>query len=492
MQSQTKIFSQIIGDHLGPRPVILPADRSIGEMLAEIDRLNADCALITAPTERARAGELIGIITERDIVRRVTLRCDGSEKLAGIMTKAPIHLAAEDYLYIAIATMQRRGLRHLPVVDRAKRPLGVIRLHDALGVAAEQLVAEIDRLTQGSDLDGLRQIKAAQVDLASNLLADHVPAIEILKLLSQINADIHGRILEAAMSRMAEDGWGQAPVKFCMIIMGSGGRGENFLYPDQDNGFILDDYPDEEHGAIDPYFIELAERFNRNLDEIGFPFCKGHVMARNPLWRKTRSQWRAQVSLWGRQRSTIAVQLSDIFFDFRGLYGEVRWALDLRHDVTEMIKKSPVFLREILEEVKKTEVALGWFGRFAVEKEIAGHKGAINLKHRGTLPLVSNLRLLSLREGIEATATPERLDALKARGVLDHDQWDYLTGAFAHVTHLLLRQQLADFVDPNREVSNYVYPGEMTERERDMLLESFKAIDDLAERVESEFTGVIF
>jgi signal-transduction protein with cAMP-binding, CBS, and nucleotidyltransferase domain len=76
--------------------------------------------------------------------------------------------------------------------------------------------------------------------------------------------------------------------------------------------------------------------------------------------------------------------------------------------------------------------------------------------------------------------------------VLDHDQWDYLTGAFAHVTHLLLRQQLADFVDPNREVSNYVYPGEMTERERDMLLESFKAIDDLAERVESEFTGVIF
>ena len=489
MQSQTKIFSQIVRDHMGPPPVILPADRRVGELLAEIDRMNADCGLVTAPPADRRAGELVGILTEHDIARRVALRCDGSEALADVMTEAPYYLRADDYLYHAIAAMRRRGLRHMPVVDRDTRPLGVIRLHDALEVAAEQRVAEIDRLCCSRDLDGLRQIKAAEVELAGSLLRDHVPATEISHLLSQINADIHGRILEGAIEDMAAAGLGRLPVKFCLIIMGSGGRGENFLYPDQDNGFILDDYPDARHDLVDGYFRELAQRFNRTLDAVGFPYCKGYVMARNPLWRKTRSQWRAQVALWGRRRSAIAIQLSDIFFDFRGSFGELQWANALRREVTEMIGERPGFLRGMAEEVTKARVALGWFGRFALEKEDPAHRGAINLKHRGTLPLVSSTRLLSLREGIEVTSTLGRLDALEAAGVLKHDVRDYLTGAFAHVTHLLLRQQLADFLDPERSVSNFVQPASLTEREKDMLVKSLKAIEDLSERVEVEFTG---
>ena len=34
--------------------------------------------------------------------------------------------------------------------------------------------------------------------------------------------------------------------------MGSGGRGESYLFPDQDNGFILADYPDAEHTRSTP------------------------------------------------------------------------------------------------------------------------------------------------------------------------------------------------------------------------------------------------
>ena len=149
---------------------------------------------------------------------------------------------------------------------------------------------------------------------------------------------------------MEDEGWGGPPVPFCLIIMGSGGRGENFLYPDQDNGFILDDYPDSDHTRIDRYFIELAERFNKDLDVVGFPLCRGHVMACNPLWRKTRSQWREQIQHWGRRRHNIAIQLSDIFFDFRGVFGEVQWALELRRAVTDMIRRSPIFLSGMVED----------------------------------------------------------------------------------------------------------------------------------------------
>ena len=45
---------------------------------------------------------------------------------------------------------------------------------------------------------------------------------------------------------------------------------ENFLYPDQDNGFILADYPDADHNRIDAFFIALAARFTHDLDR-GLP-----------------------------------------------------------------------------------------------------------------------------------------------------------------------------------------------------------------------------
>ena len=105
---------------------------------------------------------------------------------------------------------------------------------------------------------------------------------------------------------------------------------------------------------------------------------------------------------------------------------------------------------------------------------------------------MSNLRLLALRHGIEETGTRDRLDALREAGVLSRDDWDYLCGAFRHITFILLRQQLADFDDPKREVSNFVPLKAMTEREKDMLIDSLKAIGELSKKVRSEFTAEIF
>jgi signal-transduction protein with cAMP-binding, CBS, and nucleotidyltransferase domain len=492
MRSQTKIFSRLVGDYMRPATVVLPADRGLAEVLSAMVEYKASSALITGPSSGAREGRLVGIITEKDVTRRIALRCDGSEAADQLMTSPVQAVAVDDFLYKAIADMRRFGWRHMPVVDALERPVGVIALHEALSVAGEEVLRRIDLLSHEGSLEGLAAIKTAQVELADSLLDDNVPASEIQQLITQINNDIHRRVIEAHLAAMEETGWGAPPVEFCLIIMGSGGRGENYLYPDQDNGFIIDDYPDAEHARIDGFFIELAERLNRDLDRIGFPYCNGHVMARNPLWRKTRSQWRAQIGMWGRKRSTLAVQLSDIFFDFRGAYGVIEWARDLRRDVTAMTKASPAFLRELHGEVSRNQVALGWFGRLITEKDNPEHKGALNLKHSGTLPLVSNLRLLALTHGVEATGTKARIDALHEMGVLNRDEWDYLQGAFDHITGLLLRQQLKDFQDPGRRVGNFVHPEEISERERDMLVDSFKAIGNLAERVTHEFTGDIF
>ena len=486
MTSQTRIFSQAVGDHMGPPPPCLSRDADVAELLGALAEAKATCALVTD-----RAGRPAGIVTERDVARRIALRCHGGEPVRSVMTEPVQSVEAGDYLYLAVARMRRFGWRHMPVVDADGRAVGLIELDRALGVAGEPVLRRIDLVTHEGDLDALREIKAAQVDLAEDLFADHVPVPEIQGVLTHINRDIHRRIVEHHLAAMEAEGRGPPPVDFAVIVMGSAGRGESFLYPDQDNGFILADYPDSAHTEIDAFFIELAERMTRDLDAVGFPYCRGYVMATNPVWRKTESQWRAQVQSWGRRRSTIAVQFSDVFFDFRGAYGALEMVRDLRCVVVEMAKHSPAFLSELQREAARVGVALGWFGRFVTEKDKPEHRGEIDLKHMGTMPLVGALRLLSLREGVAETSTLRRIAALREAGVLGADQADYLGGAFEHITGLLLREQIADF-KAGRQVGNYVHPKTLTEREQDILVDSLKAIAALQKRVNSEFTGEIF
>ncbi|MBT7943359.1 MAG: CBS domain-containing protein [Alphaproteobacteria bacterium] len=486
MESRIAIFSKLVRDCMRGMPLAVGAEMPLGEVALKMESAGASSATVIDAE-----GCPVGIITERDITRRAAFKLDATTPVEAAMT-TPVSIINEDeYLYYAIARMRRRGLRHMPVVDRTRRLAGMLNLHDALAVASETLMGQIDHLTRDESLEGLKLIKAAQVELADQLLSEHMPATQIQALLTHINNDIYRRVVNLNLSAMTEEGRGGAPVAFTVIVMGSGGRGENFLYPDQDNGFILEDYPDDRHTEIDAWFIELAERMTRDLDTVGLPSCKGFVMATNPLWRKNLRQWKEQVRLWSSKRGVTALRLCDIFFDFRQVWGDGQMADELRQFVTETAGGNKAFLRDMFEDDIDHMVALGWFGRLLTEKDDEDFKGRINLKHTGTLPLVEAMRLLAFREGTTAISTLDRLDALMDCGVLDADEHDYLAGAFRHISHILLRQQIADF-KAGTKVSNFVHPDTLSERERDMLVDSFKAIRSLREKIKSDFTGDIF
>ncbi len=483
---RTAVFRETVSGHMAPAPIVVTGADSCGDVVARMVAAQATAAVVTGPD-----GRIAGILTERDVVRRLAFRAAAETPVADVMSRPVMTVSADDFLYHAIARMRRFRWHHFPVVGSAGMPVGMLHLDDALAAASDRLLGQIDRLTQEGTLHGIREVKSAQVDLADELFADNVPVPEIQGLLTHINRDIHRRIVENHSAEMAAESWGPAPVAFSFIIMGSGGRGESFLYPDQDNGLILDDYPDAAHSEIDPWFVELADRVTRDLDAVGFPLCKGYVMATNPLWRKTATQWRAQLSGWLRRCSTVALRLADIFFDFRACHGAPDLAADLRAYVTDALKTSPAFLKALYLDGEEYGVALGWFGRFVTEKTDPEHLGKVNLKHTGTLPLVQATRLLALRTGIPDLSTTMRLQHLHAAGVIDADVHDHLTAAFGHITGLLLRQQIADF-KAGRLTSNYVHPDTLRERERDVLVDSFRAIEALRERLKSDFTGDVF
>ena len=128
--------------------------------------------------------------------------------------------------------------------------------------------------------------------------------------------------------------------------MGSAGRGECLLAPDQDNGFILADYDDAAHPRIDAYFVPLAERFTQLLDAIRIPLCLGNVMATNPVGgsgsRMAQAGHRLAAQAHGAQ-----LLLSDILVDFQHVWGDAALSQALRRHIMQAIAGNPTFVRDL-------------------------------------------------------------------------------------------------------------------------------------------------
>jgi CBS domain-containing protein len=77
-------------------------------------------------------GRLIGILTERDLLRAVAGRVHSSEaRVREWMTADPV-TAQEDTTHAeALDTMMEHGFRHLPVVD-GERTLGIVSIRDVM------------------------------------------------------------------------------------------------------------------------------------------------------------------------------------------------------------------------------------------------------------------------------------------------------------------------------------------------------------------------
>jgi len=84
-----------------------------------------------------RDGELAGIFSERDIMRRVVSggRSPAITKVAEVMTPRPLTLSPDDTVEHARFIMLEHGFRHLPVVEE-KKLTGIVSLRDVLPSAS--------------------------------------------------------------------------------------------------------------------------------------------------------------------------------------------------------------------------------------------------------------------------------------------------------------------------------------------------------------------
>lgn len=457
-----------------PCPPARPATVTVGEAVATMAEVQAS-ALIALDD----AGRAIGILTEQDVARRIAFRLAPDAPLASAISTPLVSVAAGDRLYRAIGLMRRHGLRHLAVLDAGQRPIGMLQRDETLAALAGQVLGQLEVLAAQESDPTRRAAKEAQAGLAQAMLDDGADATEAVALVNAINLDLHRQVLEATLAEQPDP----APVPFTLLVMGSAGRGESLLRPDQDNGLILGDHDDVDHARIDRWFRSFAAALNERLDAVGFPFCDGEVMARNPLWRRRVGEWDQQFRLWADERAPESLLHAAIAFDFAPAWGDPGPASQLRADLSDLLRARPALLAALAAQDGELSVGLTFWGGFTDDEPGSGTR--TDLKLHGLMPLVSAIRLMALNHGVAATGTGARIVALAERAVLAASDAEALATAFARLVDALLRQQLADQAQGLRP-GNLVDARALDATARAALRDSLRAVRDFARFARAE------
>jgi CBS domain-containing protein len=453
------------------RAPVVDATASVAAVAALLHSSGARAAVVADA-----AGRAVGLVEPTDLIAAPQAASGPGANAATVM-QGPTALCGEgEALHAVVARMRREGRQVLALVAPDGSPQGLLTLDAALSPLLAPLATQLDSPAVTET--------AQQAEIAAALIRDGQDGVAVQRALAELNDAAMEAIAAQTVAAMREDGWGQPPIGFALIVMGSSGRRESFLHPDQDNGLVLDSYPDDAHFAIDPYFIEFSVRLTTALDRAGFPLCLGHVMATNPVWRKTLDQWTAQIGRWARQRSGQAVLSADIFLDFRPVFGDASLAARLSETVLGIAAAYPAFVRQICWQEARETAPLGMFGQIIPDDD----EKRIDLKLRGTLPLVGLVRFMALRHGIGVTGTLDRLAALQAGGAISPGLHAALVEDFAVLTDLRLRQQLADHA-AGVPLGNRLELVGMAERDRARLVQVFRSIDLLRKVAAQSYGG---
>jgi CBS domain-containing protein len=123
--AERTVFQSVPKKHvlsLGPQS-------NVWEAACAMTRANCGSILVMEPPDR-----LLGMLTERDLMTRVLARAlDPKQTLVTeVMTAHPTCVPPETRVSDAVLIMLERGFRHLPIVDRSAKILGVFSIRDAL------------------------------------------------------------------------------------------------------------------------------------------------------------------------------------------------------------------------------------------------------------------------------------------------------------------------------------------------------------------------
>jgi CBS domain-containing protein len=120
-----------LADIMRPELIEVAPEDTLGEVAERMTALNMGAAAVKD------FGRLIGIITERDLLKAMAERVHTSEaRVRQWMTEDPITAPSDTDVEDAAETMLAHGFRHLPVLDENGGVVGLVSLRRVVGASS--------------------------------------------------------------------------------------------------------------------------------------------------------------------------------------------------------------------------------------------------------------------------------------------------------------------------------------------------------------------
>lgn len=426
-------------------------------------------------------GAPVGIFTDRDLRNKVVAAgiCPDQMKVRDVMNSPLATIGEEELLYQALYRMSRRKIHRLGVVDAGGRLSGIVTDTDILRLQAHsphQLVLDIEK---AAHLDDLKTLHARIQALVAHLAGTGIPIRDLVRLIAHLNDQIVLRLIALLRAQWFDD---IAEDSFAFLVLGSEGRGEQTLATDQDNAIV---YADD----LAPAQIKRLEEFSLALIDgliaIGVPACKGGIMAKNAEWRRSLGEWKKQIGRWMSTPTPENILACSTFIDLRTVFGAPVFEEELKHQIYALSDSNNLFLLRMVEGGLRFAPPLGWFGKIKTESS-GEHSGELEIKKAGIFAITDGIKALAVQGKMLGGSTLQRLEALRAAGVLREIDAAALDEGFRFLVLMRLRSQLQDIAE-GREPDNYIRLDRLNVMEKGRLKIALTSVEKFQEFLRHHF-----
>lgn len=452
-------------------PICVDAEQSIQQAAQIMTEKDVSSVLVT------KDGELVGLITDRDLRKRCLAVGLSREKPARAIMTSKLETVQKNALMVqALLTMTRLHVHHLPVLD-GNEVAGMLTASDLARHHTTNSAYVATDIRKSKSVEELARAASRLPDLQLQLVNSSASALHIGEAVACVTDAITKRLIE-----MAEAKLGAAPVPYAWMAGGSQARREQTSHSDQDNALIISDRMKPED---DEYFKALAQLVSDGLNACGFVYCPGDAMATNDKWRQPVRVWRQYFSTWIDRPDPMALMLSSIFFDLRVVHGEASLFEQLHGEVLSKTPENRIFIAHMAANALQHRPPLGFFRKFVLIHD-GEHDDTFDIKHRGIVPITDLARVYALSEGLEPVNTTQRLRAAEQHTALSQEMAENLEDALELVATLRIRHQ-AEQIRRNQQADNFLPPGSLSELEREHLKDAFRVIQTMQETLSTRY-----
>lgn len=463
------ILEQLVSDYLSPVHHI-DTDATIRDAVKLMAMHKTDCLLVTKNNK-----DYIGIVTSTDLQQRVlSLGLQADNPIYLVMSAPLMQLSEQATIATALMVFKEKKIKHLIVKSNEQTKVLqlasiVNRLNDSLDFYM-QAVHQAETISHISDL-GKQFRNYLKAIIHSDIRIEHITAIN-----ARFSDAVHQRIIDLCLKQA-----GEVPVSFSFICLGSEGRQEETLLTDQDNAIIYEDVDKEHADDVHHFFMQLGDQICNALAVAGYAFCRGNIMARTSAWCQPYSKWEENFSTWVKTPTPQNLLDATIFFDFRHIYGNEEFTVQLRQTVNKLIKASPLFLYQLAHTTYNIKLPVLSSGTLISDK----HNESIDLKQALSI-IVMFARTYALQQNSSNTNTCERLKVIQQLHMMNSETIREALYAYNHLMKLRFLHQVS-LLNNNKELNNQLQIKNLTSLEIALLKRILQVLPALQNKIAGDF-----